>query len=53
MKTYTDDEVLSLLHMDLDLSETDNQGQIIIYTNLFRWQDGSIRDTPDPTYSDE
>lgn len=29
------------------VSETDNQGQLIIYTGWFRWQDGSIRSSPE------
>jgi hypothetical protein len=28
----------------------DNENQIVIYTNLFRWNDGTIRDQPDPDF---
>jgi hypothetical protein len=31
----------------LDDYEVDNQGQIVIYTDLFRWNDGTIHTTPE------
>ena len=30
--------------------ETDNEGQLIIYTNMYEWMDGSIRSEPDPDF---
>jgi hypothetical protein len=53
MKIYTDEELeVNMKAFPLDFSQTDNEGQIIIYTNLFRWNDDSIRDEPDPTWGD-
>lgn len=34
---------------ELDTGTTDNEGQIIIYTGFYRWEDGTIRDEPDPS----
>ena len=53
MKIYTDEELeANLKAFPLDLSYTDNCGQIIIYTNLYRWNDQTIRDEPDPSWED-
>lgn len=30
--------------------QTDNTGQIIIYTQRWEWLDGTIRDEPDPSW---
>lgn len=32
--------------------ETDNKGQVIIYTGLFKWNDGKFRDRPDPDFEE-
>ncbi len=32
---------------DMD-QQTDNQGQIVIYTGMYRWTDGTVRDVPQP-----
>jgi hypothetical protein len=55
MKIYTNDEVNGMLDCNLPGSslEYDNHGQMIIYTGLFRWLDGSIRDVEDPEYDDD
>lgn len=32
-------------------ADTDNDGQIVVYTGLFRWEDGTIREEPEPDSS--
>ena len=29
--------------------ETDDQGQIVLYTGMFKWADGTVRDAAEPT----
>lgn len=38
---------------NLNLGETDLQGQIVIYTGWFRWSDGSIRNEVEPEMVDD
>lgn len=33
--------------------QTDNQGQLVIYTGLFQHGDGTIQDCPDPESEDD
>lgn len=33
--------------------QTDNQGQYIVYTNLFKQTDESVEEHPDPEWEDE
>lgn len=48
-KVYSDQEAFQKISDNLDLhDETDNQGQIVIYTGLFRWSDDTIHDEPEP-----
>lgn len=59
MRIFTRDEAYSQFTLAWDKEgkllpspefEKDERGQIIVYTNLFRWNDGSYRDEPDPDY---
>jgi len=31
--------------------QTDNEGQIVIYTGMYEWCDGTIHDVPDPIFN--
>lgn len=53
MRTFTKDEVNSAINVESNFGaelERDNHGQLIIYTGVFVWNDGSHHDQPDPNY---
>ena len=54
MKTFTAEEARDIIdqlsHDSLCEYNTDNEGQLIIYTNVYRWNDGTFRDEPDPSW---
>lgn len=54
MKIYSEAEVEIILREvgKMDHQE-DLQGQMIIYTGLFNWKDGTVRDQPDPFWDKE
>jgi hypothetical protein len=47
MKTFTQQEVDTLCGMGGDC-EHDNQGQLVIYTGIYEWDDGTFHDEPEP-----
>ena len=48
----SEQEVQSYLRgRHLELSD-DGQGQIVLYTGIFRWNDGTFRDQVDPSWDD-
>lgn len=52
MKTFNEKEVEARTNCPGGQLEHDNQGQIIVYTGLYQWNDGTVRDQPDPNYRD-
>lgn len=53
MTTFSEQEAIENVIEDVKTNgvvgqETDNHGQIVIYTGIFLWNDGSYRDEPDP-----
>ena len=54
-KTYTEQEVDQMLNCNLPFSnlEHDNHGQLVIYTGIFVWADGSYHDQCDPNRGDD
>ncbi len=53
MKTFTEEEVSAATNVDGGDLEYDNHGQLIIYTGIFRWSDGTFRDEPEETDEDD
>jgi len=48
MKIYTTEELDEIIaHLNETEPERDNQGQLVFYTGVFEWDDGSFRDTPE------
>lgn len=54
-KVYTNEEVEKITNLQVEGAELcyDNNGQLIIYTGMFRWNDDTVRDHPDPNYEDD
>ena len=52
MQTFTEEQVDKMLSC-LGTLEHDNQGQIVIYTGVFQWRDGSFHDQEDPNLEDD
>ena len=51
MKIYTDKELKKICsRLRFDDFETDLQGQVLFYTEVFLWNDGTYRDEPDPSF---
>jgi hypothetical protein len=55
MKTYTEAEFRQKLIDDINNGvidcQVDNEGQLVIYTGLFQWNDSIVRDEADPNWS--
>lgn len=50
--SFTQKLLRDLVVNKLDV-QTDNHGQLIVYTGQFMWADGSVQSTPDPAFSDD
>ena len=51
METITRSEVEEQLsHCESSACERDNQGQLVFYSGIFQWLDGSFHDVCDPSY---
>ena len=49
MNTYTKEEVNALTDCKADgQTELDNEGQVVIYTGIYEWKDGTFHDEADP-----
>jgi hypothetical protein len=49
MKTYTSEEVDNIIgYGDV---ERDNEGQLILYTSIYAWQDGSYHDEAESSFT--
>jgi hypothetical protein len=53
METYTEEQVKKMTDCTQGDWEHDNQGQIVIYTGIFQWEDGSYHDEPDPALAED
>lgn len=55
MKMFTQAEVYDMINTKSPGGDvqTDNEGQLVIYTGIYLWNDGTYHDEPDPNYEDE
>lgn len=47
MKTYTLEELSSIKFEVDDSLDTDNDGQVVIYTGIYLWSDKTFRSEPE------
>jgi hypothetical protein len=52
-KTFTNSEIDALFSSIEGDFQRDNSGQVIIYTNIFEWDDGTFHNVSDPLYEDK
>jgi hypothetical protein len=51
IKTFTDEEVEEvIMNQDDSTISQDENGQLVIYTGMYYWMDGTWRSEPDPSY---
>ncbi len=51
MKIYTKDE-LKEFKFSFDQYDLDNDGQLVFYSSIYHWSDGTFRDEEEPEASD-
>lgn len=57
IKTFTQEEQDKAVMIDDEIIPgaemcEDNQGQLVLYTGMFQWGDGTVRSQPDPNYEE-
>lgn len=48
MKIFSKEEFYKKFGTRAADCEQDNEGQILLYTSIWRWSDGTLRDDPEP-----
>jgi hypothetical protein len=55
MREFTLDQVKNIIKNNVDICgfDFDNQNQIIIYSGIYQWQDGTYHDEPEKDVEDD
>lgn len=47
-RTEAQRRIIEIAESGFEDCDTDNDGQMIIYTGIYYWRDGTLRDEPEP-----